>query len=241
MTLILISIGAFSATMLGGWFALRLKDRLHLILGLSAGAIIGVAFFDLVPEAIELAGPGHSISSITSLMALGFVLYLLLDRVVLLHSHGDGEEHRVHHRRGAFGAGSLSFHSFLDGVGVGLAFQVSTAVGVVVAAAVLMHDFSDGINTVNMILKNKGERVRAFWWLLVDACAPVLGILSTMFFTVEESTLGLLLALFSGFFLYIGASDLLPESHHAHPVRWTTISTVLGVLVLYIVIRLASL
>jgi ZIP family zinc transporter len=174
-------------------------------------------------------------------MALGFVLYLILDRVVLLHSHADTEDTHTHATRGAFGAGSLAVHSFIDGIGIGLAFQVSTAVGIIVAAAVLMHDFSDGMNTVGMVLKNKGARSRAFVWLLVDATAPVLGVISTLFFSVSEATLGLLLALFAGFFLYIGASDLLPESHHAHPVRFTTIATVVGVLTLYIVIRLASL
>lgn len=241
MTVIIISIAAFFATLLGGLFALRLRDRMHLILGFSAGAVIGVAFFDLIPEAIAIAGSYHSVSFVTSIMALGFVLYLILDRVVLLHSHNDADDDHAHHARGAFGAGSLSFHSFIDGIGIGLAFQVSTAVGMIVAAAVLMHDFSDGINTVSMVLKNKGERSRAFVWLFVDAIAPVLGVIATLFFSVSAATLGLLLALFAGFFLYIGASDLLPESHHAHPVRFTTIATVVGMLTLYIVIRLASL
>jgi ZIP family zinc transporter len=137
------------------------------------------------------------------------------------------------------GAGSLSLHSFLDGAAIGLAFQVSSAVGAIVAVAVLVHDFSDGINTVNMILKNNGTRSQAFKWLIVDAAAPVLGITSTLFFSVAESTLGIILAIFTGFFLYIGASDLLPESHHNHPTVWTTFATVLGVAVLYGAIKLA--
>ena len=236
LTLLLITFAAFCATMIGGLFAFRFRDRLHLILGFSAGAVIGVAFFDLLPEALNLAS-GYTSSLVLSITALGFVLYLILDRLVLLHGHDDDHAHA---ERGAFGAGSLSFHSFLDGIGIGLAFHVSSAVGVIVAAAVLAHDFSDGINTVNMIARNKGSRMRTYAWLFVDATAPVLGVISTFFFTVPEHSLGLLLALFAGFFLYIGASDLLPESHHNHPVRWTTISTVLGVAVLYGVIRLAG-
>jgi len=233
---ILIGIAAFFSTLMGGLFALRLKDRLHLILGFSAGAIIGVAFFDLMPEAFEIGTKVHPPSFITTVIAVGFLVYLVLDRSVVLHGH----EEKGEHGRGSLGAGSLSIHSFLDGAGIGLAFQVSAGLGVVVAAAVLTHDFSDGINTVNFILKNKGERNQALRWLWVDAVAPVLGIISTMFFTIEETTLGFLLALFSGFFLYIGASDLLPESHHAHPVRWTTFMTVAGMGVIYIVTRLAS-
>src|SRR6185369_8625799 len=110
----------------------------------------------------------------------------------------------------------------------------------VVAIAVVSHDFSDGINTVNLVLKGGGDRTQAFKWLLADALAPVLGIIATLFFTIPESTLGLVLALFGGFFLYLGASDLIPESHHAHPVWWTTISTVLGVATLYTIIKLAG-
>lgn len=235
--LIYITLGAFVATLLGGLFALRLKDRLHLILGFSAGAIVGVAFFDLLPEAIELSSKVHSVSTVLSITALGFLGYLVLDRMLFMHSH-DADDGHAH--RSFFGAGSLSLHSFLDGIGIGLAFQLSPVVGLVVAAAVLTHDFSDGINTINMILKGGGTRMQAFKWLLFDALAPVLGVLSTLFFHVSEETLGLLLALFAGFFLYIGASDLIPESHHAHPKFITTIMTGLGIAVLYIVIKLAG-
>lgn len=242
--LFLLSIATFGATLSGGLFALRFRDRLHLIIGFSAGAVIGVAFFDLLPEAIELGGAAYDAGTLTAFAALGFVLYMILDRFIVLHSHRDedhiGEHAHGHDRRGALGAGSLSIHSFLDGVAIGLAFQVSAAVGAIVAVAVLVHDFSDGINTVNLILKNGGGKRTAFRWLLLDATTPILGISSTLFFTLPESALGVLLALFAGFFLYIGASDLLPESHHAHPTVWTTLMTVLGVLTLYAAITLAG-
>ena len=236
--IILITIAAFLSTLIGGFFALYLKDRLHLILGFSAGAILAVAFFDLLPEALNLAGKTYSTTTILTVLVIGFISYLILDRFMLLHDHSEDES--SHLNRGNIGASSLSFHSFLDGVGIGLAFQVSTAVGVVVAAAVLTHDFSDGINTVSVVLKNKGERIHALRWLLVDALAPVIGILSTLFFVLSEEKLGLLLALFSGFFLYIGASDLIPESYHAHPTYWTTFMTVAGIGTLYLIIKLAG-
>ena len=239
--IILISIAAFFATFLGGFVALYLKDRLHLILGFSAGAVIGVAFFDLMPEALQLVGQSHDATFTTSLIALGFVIYLVLDRMVILHRHHEELSHEhVHGTRGVWGAGTLSLHSFLDGVGIGLAFKVSPAIGLEVAAAVLTHDFSDGINTVNMILKNGGTRSKALRWLTIDALAPLVGILCTLLFTISESSLGLLLAMFAGFFLYIGASDLLPESHHVHPKRWTTVATVLGMATMYLIIKLAG-
>ena len=240
--ILIISLATFLATFLGGLFALKFKDRLHLILGFSAGAVIGVAFFDLIPEAINLANGKYDTAIITSIIALGFVAYMILDRFVFLHTHNHDHAESVEclHPRGKLGAGTLSVHSFMDGIVIGLAFQVSSAVGIIVTMAVLTHDFSDGINTVNMVFKNNGNKKEAFRWLLVNAIAPVLGITATLFFTLPASSLCIILALFAGFFLYIGASDLLPESHHSHPTFWTTFTTILGVLVLYIVVKLAG-
>ncbi len=239
----IITIATFVSTLLGGLFALRFKDRLHLILGFSAGAVVGVAFFDLLPEALEL-GKSFGIPTITFIVAIGFIFYMLLDRLIIFHSHheqSDQSQAKQSLRRGILGAGSLSLHSFLDGIAIGLGFQVSSAVGIVVAVAVLTHDFSDGINTVNMIIKNGGSPKSAFKWLAIDAIAPVVGIISTLFFTLPETTLGIVLAIFSGFFLYIGASDLLPESQHAHPTLWTTGMTMLGIATIFAVIKLANL
>jgi zinc transporter ZupT len=239
---ILISIATFFSTLFGGLFALKFKDKLHLILGFSAGAVIGVAFFDLMPEAIELGSKFYNISMITSIVAGGFILYMILDRFILFHSHEEEDhDHGTVAPRGKLAAGSLSIHSFLDGVAIGLAFQISAAVGGVVAVAVLVHDFSDGINTVNLVLKNRGHDKMAFGWLIVDALAPVVGVISTLFFRLPESALSVVLAIFAGFFLYIGASDLLPESHHGHPKVWTSIMTVLGVAVLFVAIKIANL
>ena len=227
--------------MLGGSLALKLRDRLHLVLGFSAGAVIAVAFFDLMPEALDL-GWEYGSANILAFVALGFLSYLLLDRLLLLHSHAheDEDEHDHAQARGHIRAGSLSIHSLLDGVGIGLAFQVNAMVGAVVAAAVLAHDFSDGINTVNVVVRHGGNFKKALRWLLVDALAPVAGVLVTLLFSVTNQHLGVLLALFAGFFLYIGASDLVPESHHQHPTFWTTLATLLGALVLFVVIRLAN-
>lgn len=232
-----IAIATFFSTFLGGSFALKFKDKLHLILGFSAGAVLAVAFFDLLPEALDLGSSAYSVPLLTSIVALGFMLYMMLDRAITLHSD---QEESGHTHRGKLGAASLSFHSFLDGLAIGIAFQVSRSVGAIVAIAVLVHDFSDGINTVNLILKNKGTKEHAKKWLLVDAAAPVVGMASTLLFTLPEATLGIILALFCGFFTYIGASDLLPESHHAHPTKWTTFATVLGAVAVYLAIRLAS-
>ena len=239
MIIILISIGSFLATFLGGLIALKFKDRLHLLLGFSAGALIGVAFFDILPEAIELAGSRFEISTVTSFLVLGFVIFMIIDRFVAPHHNADEHCENTNHR-GHLGAGSLSLHSFLDGLAVGIAFQVSVSVGIMVSIAVLLHKFLDGINTIGLILKNGGDKKRALRWLFVNSLAPVIGILASTIISFSESVLGIVLALFCGFFLYLGASDLLPESHHQHPTFWTTLMTVLGVVVMFIAVRLAG-
>src|SRR5437764_643418 len=99
-----IAFATFCSTMLGGLFALRLKDKLHLILGFSAGAVIGVAFFDLLPEALELGTKSHEISTVVAVTALGFLVYLVLDRTVFHHDH----EEDLNLRRGNAGASTLS-------------------------------------------------------------------------------------------------------------------------------------
>jgi zinc transporter ZupT len=236
LVIIPIALGTCVATMVGGLFAIAMRDRLHLVLGFSAGAVLGVAFFDLMPEALSA---GHNIDSraMMATVALGFFLYVLLDRAVALQAHGSPIE--KHRRRGWIGASSLSFHSFLDGLAIGVAFQAGQAMGIVVSVAVLIHDFSDGLNTVNVVIKNGGDRKNAFRWLLVDALAPVLGALTSLALSFSDGMIAVVLALFSGFFLYIGASDLLPESHHAHPRFLTTLATFAGAACIYCVTQIA--
>ncbi|MGH6877451.1 MAG: ZIP family metal transporter [Rhizomicrobium sp.] len=231
-----IALATCGATMAGGFFAIGLRDRLHLVLGFSAGAVIGVAFFDLMPEAIETSRTFGS-REMLALVALGFFFYVLLDRLVLLHSH-EGHGHAV--RRGWIGAGSLSVHSFMDGFAIGVAFQAGPRVGYVVAAAVLVHDFSDGLNTVNVVVKNGAGRRTAIGWLAIDAVAPVVGASASLLIALSQNAVAVFLALFSGFFLYIGASDLLPESHHRHPRFFTTAATFAGAACLFVVTWLAG-
>jgi len=244
MTIFLIACAAFCTTYAGGLFALALRDKLHLVLGFSAGAVVAVALVDLIPEAIEIGSDYHSPATLLSWSMCSFLVYLVLDRSNLLHQatgHGhiahahDGHGHSSsahgtvpQSHNASLGAGSFSAHSFLDGVAIGVAFQASAAVGAVVTIAVLAHDFSDGINTVSVVLKNGGSRSQAMRWLLADALAPAAGVCSTLLFNIPTHLLGSLLAVFAGCFLYIGASDLVPESHHAHPKILTTVLTLVG-------------
>ena len=181
-------------------------------MGFSAGAVIGVAFFDLAPEALESGAGLYEPHTLLAVAALGFFLYVVLDRLVARH---DCEGQANPARRHAMGAASFSAHSVLDGFAMGLAFQASRDIGLVVAAAVLAHDFADGLNTVNVVTKNGGGRAFALRWLAMDAIAPVIGAALSLLIAPGAGVLSLLLALFCGFFLHIGASGLLPESHRA--------------------------
>jgi len=238
---LLVSTLAFAATLLGGFFALKFRDRLHLILGFSAGAVIGVALFDLLPESMSLADRHYGPATVSLVIACGFFAYLVIDLLILLHPHTHQDHARAHEgappAQGAFGALTLAAHSFLDGVAIGAGFQASPAVGVIVAAAVVTHDFSDGINTVAFILRGGGKLRQALPWLLLDAAAPVLGAASTLLLRIPEASIGLVLGVFGGTFLYLGASDLIPESQHAHPRAATTLMTLLGAGVLYVAVR----
>jgi zinc transporter ZupT len=234
LIVMLIAFGAFAATMTGGVLALKLASKLPLVMGFSAGAVIGVAFFDLAPEALEVGKGLYEPRVLLAVAALGFFLYTVLDRLVARHDC----EGQANPTRGMIGAASFSAHSVLDGFAMGVAFQASREIGLIVAAAVLAHDFADGLNTVNVVMKNGGSRAFALRWLAVDAIAPIVGAGLSLLFTPGAGLLAILLALFCGFFLHIGASGLLPESHRAYPRPATTVATLLGAGFLYAVTAL---
>jgi len=226
----IIALATAVSTYLGGLFALRFKDSLHLVVGFSAGAIIGLGFFHLLPEAFEALGDFHVAAS---LIALGFFAYLLADRAFDFHSHEREEGHQPH--RASLGAGSIALHSFFDGLAIGFGFQVSALTGLVVALAVLIHKFSDGVNAVGIVSRHGGSDATTRAWLIAVSLAPILGIAVGSFFVLPEVVLGVIIALFCGVFLYIGIADLLHESHHAHPGFWTTAMTLVGAFVLFCV------
>ena len=222
--------------MAGGLFALRLKSLLPIATGFSAGAVIGVVFFDLAPEALE-AGKGiYEPRTLLTVAAAGFFLYAVLDRMVARHD----SEGQAGPARGMLGAASFAAHSLLEGFALGVAFHASRAIGLIVAAAILSHDFADGLNTVTVVTRNGGSRGFALRWLAVDAVAPLLGASLSLLVAPGANVLAFLLALFCGFFLHIGASDLLPESHRAFPRPTTTLATLTGAAFLYAVTSLVQ-
>lgn len=227
MLVVILAIATFLSTLLGGLVILKFKKSLHFFFAFAAGSLIGVSFLDLLPESLEIGeSVGISVRAIMLTVVASFFLYSLLEKYFLTHHMHEGHEHG--HILGPLGAGSLVVHSFLDGAAIGTAFQVNVSVGIVVAMAVLFHDFTDGINTVTLMLKNKHKTKHAFGFLIADAIAPVLGVIVTSYFAFSANVLAYLLAFFVGEFVYMGASSLLPEARE-HPSKAIIIATALGI------------
>lgn len=238
----LFAILTFFSTLFGGLFALRHKDKLHLILGFTSGVVVAVALFDVLPEVVRLTNQFKlNFSDAMIVTAASFLLFHLAQKSLLLHSCEEEDcEERTHTHIGILGASGFSLHSFLDGVAIGIAFSAGAKVGLIVSLAVIGHDFSDGLNTVSVLLRNKNSRNQAIYFLLLDATTPLLGVVFASFFVIPEKYLFYLLSFFVGFFLYMGASDLLPEAHHKHSSFLTMGMTVLGFIFIFAVTRIIS-
>ncbi len=245
MSAILLSLATFVSTAFGGLFALRFRDRLHFILSFTAGVLLGVVSFDILPEIFELARAQNTEATGAMIaLVVGFLLFHGLEKFLLVHHAHEAEyaAHR-HPQVGLLSALALIGHSFMDGVGIGLAFQVSQSAGVIVALAVIAHDFCDGLNTVSLMLVHDNTPRRSTAMLALDALAPVLGAASTLLFSVPPGALMLYLGFFAGFLLYIGASDILPEAHSQNRPGITLgliALTCLGAAFIFVAVRLAG-
>ena len=201
------------STLAGGAVALRMARELTTAIALTGGIVVAVALFEVLPEAIEAVDDPHLVGT---LVGAGFVFFFLAERALVLHHRDDDAHIHAHAKVGALGAAGLSLHSFIDGLGIGLAFGLSTETGLLVFVAVVAHDFADGLNTVGFVLRQSGDRARAIRWLAIDAAAPLAGAIVGTMLSISEQGLGGLLAVYAGFFLFMGATDLLPHAHE-HP------------------------
>lgn len=214
MNAVALSLVAFASTFAGGLCALGFRGRLHLVLGFTAGALLGVVSFDLLPKSFELSLQlGGSGQPAMVALAGGFLLFHGLKKFVFA-GHGRAGTCAAGHRPsfGALSAAALIGHSFLDGVGIGLAFQVSQGLGLTVAVAVIAHDFCDGLNTVSLMLAHRSTTAHALGMLALDAVAPALGAASTLAYRAPPETLVFYMGFFAGSLLYIGASVILPQA-----------------------------
>ena len=222
------ALSAFLMTLAGGAFALRYRQYLLYIMAFSSGLLIGVAFLDLLPEVTAAAfHEGISTRLLMLTLIAGFIAIFLLEKLTIIHSEKQHDAPGHHHHVGFIGAAGLSFHSFLDGLAIGAAFQAGSHTGFVVLLAVVAHDFADGLNTVTFMLASKSKMSRIVGLLIVDAVAPVAGALLTGVVRIDPRVVAFQLSFFAGFLLYLGASDLLPQVH-AQPKGTLLLSTIGG-------------
>jgi zinc transporter ZupT len=228
---------------------------LYLVMGFAAGVLIAAALVELLPEALELASdPQRQTQDQVALAAvLGFLAYYSVDVFVHLgaagHQHRHGEIHQDHldhppHDRnhadarfGAIAALGLTLHSFLDGFAIG-SFHTDAKSFILVATAVLAHDFGDGVTTVGIVLGSKGGLRASIGWLLADAAAPVIGCAAALTISLSQTVLANLLGFFGGTFLFIGAAHLLPEAQHEARRPWLYFMVIAGFAFVIIVTRI---
>jgi zinc transporter ZupT len=238
MTWIAIPLAGLTvvSTFAGGMLALRYRRELTTLIALTGGVVVAVALFDVLPEAIDAVDNPRRVAL---LIGAGFISFFLAERLLVLHHRDEAEQARAHAQVGVIGAAGLSIHSFIDGLGIGLAFHLDEATGFLVFLAVVTHDFADGLNTVSFVLSQRQDRRKALTWLAIDSLAPLAGAIVGTFLSISDYALGHLLAVYTGFFLYMGATDLLPEAHH-HPSRVRVALTVAGFGVTLLIARAAA-
>jgi ZIP family zinc transporter len=241
MLVIALAATTVLATFSGGMLALRAKDRFHLVLGLSAGLLLGLVGFDLLPEIFEM-NTNNLIGVRTTSVALiaGFLSLHFIEQFAGSHEPAESDYGHEHTHSveiaGTVGAIAMAGHIFLDGVALALAFKVSNALGYAVFIAMLVHAFSDGLNTVALLVKTGQWRSRGKYLLAVDALARIGGAAIGSALTISDSNLAIYLAVFSGIVIYLATSHILPEAHSKHPSKVTMLATLAGVVIMWAVV-----
>jgi zinc transporter ZupT len=228
-----LAIVTFFSTLLGGFLVLRYRKCLTYIFAFAAGSILTVAFMEILPQSLLIAGMnGILIRDIMAYASLSFLVCLIMEKYFSTHPLiGIASESHI---MGPIGAGSLILMSFLDGLSMGVAFQTSVSIGILVAIAIIIHDIPDGINTVVLILKSNREKNEAVHFLLMDGLSPLAGVLLTSFIIFPQSLLAILLAIFAGEFIYVAAASLLPENPYLS-TRKILVSVLLGFIFIFVI------
>ncbi len=235
---ILLAAATAVATAAGGFLALRAKDRLHLVLGLAAGLLLGLVAFDLLPEVFEMSSSEFlGAPAVSVALVAGFLLLHIYERFFGSHEPAEsdyGHDHK-HSANVAGGLGALAMggHVFLDGLALGVAFSIDDKLGIAVFVALLVHAFSDGLNTVSLLVKSGKWTRKGIWLLGVDSIARISGAVIGSNLALSEDFTALYLAAFSGILIYLATSHILPEAHARHASRWTLVSTVAGVAIMW--------
>lgn len=237
--LLLLSLIGGVLSLVGGaallaWRKTTERALIHLAT-FAAGALLGAAFLDLMPEAVELfEETGIGVEPMGIAVLVGIVSFFLLERLLLrFHGHNHKESHIT--RTPWLLIIGDSLHNFADGVAIATTFLVNPAVGLVTALAVAAHEVPSEIGEFSVMLQAGWRRKRVFFWNVVSAFMATVGAIVTYLNRdfIEPATPWILGATM-GIFVYIAASDLIPEIHHK--TRRDSASHVVGLLLLGIVL-----
>jgi zinc and cadmium transporter len=235
MPLLLLAVPILS-TMIGGLLAIRFRRYVSLLIALGAGLLLGAAFLDLLPEAINLGqAAGISIVNVLAMTLLAFLLFYgfesALDWLGRRFQNSDSGRRTVRRT----GAAMLIFHSFRDGMAIGAAFAASHPAGYAVAIGIAAHDLGDGMNTILLTTDGRSPTRVDFAFLVADAVAPFLGGILTIWWVFSRVNSVLLLALAAGFFIHMATGDFLPELRRsAGPRRFLIPSILTGSAFIYL-------
>jgi zinc and cadmium transporter len=189
-------------------FAVKISDYLG---AFAAGALLGTAFFDLLPEALEAS---TEITTVLTWTLIGILLFFLLERFIHWFHHHHEHEGEVAKPTGALIIIGDSVHNFIDGVAIAITFLVNPALGVITTLAVGAHEIPQEIGDFGILLKAGYSRKKVLWYNVISACTAFAGAILTYFIgPAIASYLPILLGITAGFFIYIATSDLIPEIH----------------------------
>lgn len=233
---------AISLTAFIGFFTLSLNEEtlhriLFVLLAYSAGTILGAALFDLLPEAVELVDE-HLVYPI---IAAGFVFFLFLERVIYWY-HGHGHEYGGSGEKVTKGFAYLNLvgdfiHNFIDGMIIAAAFVNGFVLGLTTAIAVLFHELPQEMGDYGILVYAGVERRRALALNFLAAVSVILGgVFGSMFISMVEELGGWMVAFSAGAFLFLSASELIPEMLKEGDGRRAVVQLailVLGMLTIY--------
>jgi zinc transporter ZupT len=214
---ILLSVITAAAQLGGGAAALRASkfpynlDRILLALG--AGFLIALVFLELIPESFTMT---HDPESSVVAMLIGFSALHFFEHTFVEHFHFGEEthhDHEHHHHTSVFGAvGGLTLHSLFDGMAIGAIASVRTELGILIAAAIILHKIPEGMTVTSIMLMGKKTHRQALQAALLLGIATIAGTLLTLFIiSLSTDLIGFLFAFSAGAALYVGACDLIPE------------------------------
>ncbi len=202
------SIISFSGVLIAFGRSSFVSAFAHRILGFAIGALIGVAFFDIIPEVIEEIGVESSLLMIVS----GILIFFAAEKLLRwYHHHAHDHEVRPYVKLVLMGD---AVHNFIDGVAIAASFLVSTPLGIATTVAVLIHEIPQEIADFAILLRGGYSRTRALWYNFLISFTTLAGaLLSYAFGTYISGILPYILGIVGGNFIYLALSDLIPETH----------------------------